>query len=163
MAINFPQGGSAELRGNTLYIKGTNKDDNIQVIHRKDTIEVRMNKESEQFSAIGLENVQIQGFSGNDLIEFDGPDAYCEPKIVKLNLDIDGGEGNDTIYGGAGNDTLKGGAGNDELYGKQGNNTIYGGEGDDFIGVLGSANDTIYGGAGNDEIYGANGKDKDLK
>jgi Ca2+-binding RTX toxin-like protein len=89
--------------------------------------------------------------------------------------DVDGSEGNDTLYGG-GKDTLSGGAGSDGLDGENGNDSLHGGAGpdvlqggygndflvggseDDFL--QGESNhDTLNGGAGNDGLHGGNGAD----
>jgi hypothetical protein len=75
-----------------------------------------------------------------------------------MDLLLDGGAGNDTIFGGEGVDQIFGGSGNDTIDGGSGNDTIDGGSGDDTI-EGGYGNDTIHGGDGFDVLYG--GKDND--
>ena len=56
-----------------------------------------------------VENLDINGLAGNDVI--DGR-ALTDPSI---QLDLDGGAGNDFLAGGSGNDVLRGGLGIDTL------------------------------------------------
>jgi Ca2+-binding RTX toxin-like protein len=49
------------------------------------------------------------------------------------HVQIDGGEGNDSLYGSTGNDLLIGGLGNDTLRGGQGADTLKGGLGNDLM------------------------------
>lgn len=83
------------------------------------------------------------------------------------DLDIDAGDGDDTIrtgaghdriLGGIGNDIIDAGAGNDVIFGGDGNDTIHGGAGDDIIDG-GEGDDLIYGGAGDDIIKAGPGND----
>ena len=67
------------------------------------------------------------------------------------NDTIAGGPGNDTIHGDAGDDTLSGGAGNDNIFGGAGIDAIDGGAGNDYMGT-GPGNDTVLGGVGNDQM-----------
>ena len=64
-------------------------------------------------------------------------------------LDLDGGNGKDTLIGGNNDDTLDGGNGRDLLSGNGGNDILTGGNGKDILD----------GGAGNDTLTGDNGKD----
>ncbi len=100
-------------------------------------------------------------------------------------VDIDGGDGNDTLIGGSnddkldgedgddvlignagkdkldggdGNDTLIGGTGDDKLDGEDGDDSLDGGDGEDDL-KGGDGNDTIMGGAGDDKIKGEDGDD----
>ncbi|WP_427452897.1 pre-peptidase C-terminal domain-containing protein [Litorimonas sp. WD9-15] len=84
-----------------------------------------------------IETLDIRGNGGDDVI--DGSAAQIE-------LQITGGEGDDTLNGGAGDDTLDGGSGDDILDGGAGDDTLFGGVGNDtFIG--GEGNDTaVFGG-----------------
>ena len=79
--------------------------------------------------------------------------------VVNPILNIDGGEGDDTISGGALNDALSGGIGNDVLRGEAGNDTLQGGPGNDFLDG-GGGNDLLQGGIGNDTINGGLGDDE---
>jgi Ca2+-binding RTX toxin-like protein len=70
-----------------------------------------------------------------------------------IQLNVDGGAGNDTITGGDGNDTLSGGDGNDVINGGRGNDTVFMGAGDDtFIWNPGDGSDVVEGQAGNDTM-----------
>lgn len=64
-------------------------------------------------------------------------------------LDLDGGNGKDTLTGGGNDDTLDGGNGKDLLSGNGGDDILIGGNGEDILD----------GGAGNDTITGGNGRD----
>lgn len=68
-------------------------------------------------------------------------------------VDIDAGDGSDSVLGGRGGDTLEGGLGNDTLDGDYGDDSLLGGAGLDTI-IGGSGNDTIRGGDDNDSIDG---------
>jgi Ca2+-binding RTX toxin-like protein len=72
--------------------------------------------------------------------------------------DLDGGDGNDTIYGYTGNDTLSGGTGNDQMEGGSGNDILTGGTGNDHM-EGGSGNDDMNGGTGEDRMFGGFGDD----
>lgn len=93
-----------------------------------------------------------------------------------ISIEVQAGDGADTVYGGGGADLLLGGAGNDRLLGGSGADTIEGGAGRDTIDAQrgddlilggeghdiasgGSGNDTLFGGAGNDTLYGFVGDD----
>ena len=80
-----------------------------------------------------------------------GDDTY-DDRVARTDwpvVDVDAGDGNDTVNGSYGNDTLRGGAGTDTLRGIAGNDQIDGGAGDD----------TIHGGADDDLIVGGPGRD----
>ena len=105
--------------------------------------------------------VELSGLAGDDRFTIDGS--------VTVDLEINGGTGDDvvdgraaqgnlTIHGGGGNDTLRGGTGNDRIEGGLGNDRIFGGDGrDSLIGHAG--NDVIFGGRGNDQLVGNTGDD----
>ncbi|MDA1272780.1 MAG: hypothetical protein O2960_01835, partial [Verrucomicrobia bacterium] len=130
----------------------------------------------------------IHGGAGNDDILGDnGRLTYTNGALTEIATtdpaegaadDLNGGEGDDTIFGGSGVDQISGGSGRNILIGDQGkivltesgeriqvtttfNNigaedVITSGEGDDVI-IGGFGADTINGGAGNDTILGDNG------
>ena len=70
------------------------------------------------------------------------------------NENLDGGDGDDTLYGLTGDDKLDGGPGEDTLYGGIGNDTLSGRLGDDIL----------YGGPGDDIIDGThvNGHERNM-
>ncbi|MEP3846266.1 MAG: Hint domain-containing protein [Paracoccaceae bacterium] len=80
---------------------------------------------------------------------------------------IDGGAGDDSLDGDYGDDSVLGGAGADTLIGSSGNDTLLGGDGADILdgGVEadtlegGSDNDTLLGQAGDDSLSGDAGDD----
>src|SRR5262249_55941254 len=99
-------------------------------------------------------DVEIHGGDGNDTIK--GPK---HAKSVKLfgdagNDNITGGDGPDLIDGGVGDDTIAGGAGHDTITGGEGADQIDGGTGDDVIDG-GTGDDQISGGGGSDTYLGA--------
>lgn len=99
----------------------------------------------------GVSKVKMDLAGGNDRAE-----PQSENSTVKL--EIQGGDGNDTLTGAAGSDILKGGNGNDNLIGAGGSDTINGDGGNDTIrGEAG--NDNMDGGFGADSIRGGDGKD----
>jgi Ca2+-binding RTX toxin-like protein len=70
-----------------------------------------------------------------------------------VSLDVDGGDGDDTLLGGNGADVLAGGAGNDFVDGNQGADTLAGGDGSDvFQWDPGDTSDVVNGGAGADRL-----------
>lgn len=96
-------------------------------------------------SWISDENVEIDGGSGNDIL--DG---------TEVSNRLSGGLGDDVIHGWAGNDTIVGGDGDDLLIG--GEDNYYLASDDDII-TGGAGNDYIDGGAGDDHLFGGDGSD----
>lgn len=82
-------------------------------------------------------------------------------------INVEAGDGNDTMLGGSGADSINGGGGDDCLRGGNGNDTLSGGAGNDSINGEndddsisgGSGSDTIWGDAGNDTLSGDTGND----
>ncbi|MEM5518979.1 DVUA0089 family protein, partial [Henriciella sp. AS95] len=73
-------------------------------------------------------------------------------------MNVDGGDGDDTIQAQFFDDYLRGGHGNDEIFGWSGNDQIFGDDGHDVL--LGEeGNDSIDGGFGDDELDGGTGND----
>jgi Ca2+-binding RTX toxin-like protein len=64
---------------------------------------------------------------------------------------IDGGEGNDTLWGESFTDTLNGGGGDDHLHGQGADDVLNGGDGNDTLNGD-TGRDVVNGGAGNDDI-----------
>ena len=122
------------------------------------------------------EDLDVNGQGGDDVIKVNNLVG-----VAYLNgIDIDGGEGRDTINatnlgntislvarGGADRDQIFGSVGNDVLLGEDGNDFIHAGAGDDIvfagdgrdIVLAGSGNDEVNGGAGNDILFGERGDD----
>jgi Ca2+-binding RTX toxin-like protein len=139
-------------------------DDTVGVKQRDDgTLDVQVNGESYEVRLGEGQELTIRAGAGDDVIE-------VAPN-VRVNIVVEGGDGNDTITTGAGDDRIDGGkgddvissgAGRDDIFGNSGNDTItggegvnivHGGDGDDQL-IAGSGTNFIEGGAGNDTIQG---------
>jgi Ca2+-binding RTX toxin-like protein len=83
---------------------------------------------------------RVLGGSGDDILD-------CSSEIYslsQLNMQLDGGGGDDILWSGQGNDTLNGGSGNDVINGSEGDDLLTGGSGADiFEFTATSGNDTI--------------------
>jgi len=93
--------------------------------------------------------ITINGEDGNDRIVASAASA---------GLQINGGDGADSVTGGTGNDTIDGGAGDDSIIGGRGNDLLIGRDGADSI-FGQEGNDSLSGGAGNDRLNGGNNDD----
>jgi len=71
---------------------------------------------------------------------------------------INGTNGDDTLFGTSGNDTIHGDDGNDTIFAGDGNDYASGEKGDDVL-FMGAGNDRGSGASGNDTIYGEEGND----
>ncbi len=99
------------------------------------------------------EDLDVNGQGGDDVI------AGSVGLLGLIELDLDGGEGNDLLIGGDGVDVLRGGAGNDTLIGGRGNDVKLGEGGNDlFVWNNGDGSDLMEGGADNDTVQ-VNGSD----
>ena len=102
-------------------------------------------------------NLDIGTAERLDLNANGGDDSMTSTTGVGFALDIDGGDGNDTLDGGDDPDTITGGAGNDRIIGDNNlagtrDNSV-GGDGDDtLVWNPGDGDDTNEGGAGTDTI-----------
>jgi ELWxxDGT repeat protein len=169
------------LENRDVIILGTSVDDTIvvsEVIHDENTATFTMTRngvtKSEEIDAAsaflisagdgndridstGLAGAEINGGDGNDTV-FAGPGADA---IIGGfgNDEIHAGAGNDKIHGGGGRDTISGNAGSDRIEGAAGDDILSGNGGQDRI-YGGGGNDLIYGGASPDRLYGDNGNDQ---
>lgn len=73
-------------------------------------------------------------------------------------INVDVGEGDDTVITGSGADVIAGGGGADTLSGGAGNDQLFGGRGSDLLNG-GSGDDTLDGGSGDDILTGGGGND----
>lgn len=105
-------------------------------------------------AGLNLPSSQIQGSNGDDTLYGDQKDELFE--AGEGNNILYGGEGNNLFIAGFGNDVAYAGAGNDVFSLGDANNTIYAGEGKNRV-VVGQGNDLIYAGAGDDTITAGNG------
>ena len=102
-----------------------------------------------------IEDLDVNGQGGDDRI------AGSEGLDGKVELDIDGGEGNDLLIGGDGADVLRAGRGRDTILGRAGNDIALGEDGDDlFVWNEGDGDDLIFGG-GDDDTLQVNGSNDD--
>lgn len=99
---------------------------------------------------------EVFGFGGDDIITLS-----ADAESAGRDLNILGGEGDDTVISGIGNDAIYGGLGNDEILGGGGDDEIYGGFGNDIINThdadLSDGFDIVSGGAGDDTFEADDG------
>jgi Ca2+-binding RTX toxin-like protein len=101
----------------------------------------------------GLQTLNVTGVAAADTLTF------TTSGLVKTNISVSSGTGNDSIATGGGNDTLDLGAGNDTGAGGDGNDSLLGAAGTDSL-VGGGGNDTLRGGdALADTLLGGGGAD----
>ena len=133
----------------TVQINGSNSEgDDFGIEPNSDRVLFKRNNLSEFTTDIGTtENLDVNGQGGGDLIRGSaGLNGLIE-------LDLDGGEGNDLIIGGDGDDILRGGAGNDTMMAAGGNDIMLGQADQDLLIVNdGHGDDFIEGGEGNDTV-----------
>ena len=101
---------------------------------------------------VGSILITANGQNGDDIISAAGA------MLGVANLQLDGGNGNDTLTGSAGNETLRGSAGDDSLSGGDGDDTLIGGDGQDALNGDGGL-DILQGNFGNDTLNGGDGDD----
>jgi Ca2+-binding RTX toxin-like protein len=146
----------AAIQGQTLVVKGTERDDKIALRVRAaapKVLEVDVKDDGSADFAFKREHVKrilVDARAGDDRVRIDDSQ-------VQFNLDtptvIDGGQGHDDLRGGAGRERFVGGAGNDEIEGKRGDDLALMGHGDDlFEWDPGDGSDRVEGQAGRDEL-----------
>jgi len=150
---------------------GNEQNDQVRVSQRDDgTVEVNVNGEAYDVNLAERQELTLRVGAGDDLVEI-APN-------VRVNIVIDGGDGDDAamvqgsgdtrIDAGAGNDNVDlsassgrndvfGNAGNDEIIGGTGANILYGGDGEDILTSAAGSN-FLEGGAGNDQLVATVGK-----
>ena len=147
-----------------VRVTGTAGNDTISLTRvGSDNVIVNDNGTAHEFDLDDVDQgFHVFGEAGDDRITVGSGFAPFE-----IELDVRGGDGNDSIVGGnnielfygeAGNDTLRGNGLGDQLTGGSGNDIIDGGSGDDTIqGEAG--NDSLNGGDGDDQVVGGSGND----
>ena len=124
-------------------------DDVIGVKQRDDgTLDVNVNGEHYEVKLEQGQELTIRAGAGDDVIE-------VAPN-VKVNIVVEGGDGDDTITTGAGDDRIDGGAGDDTIFSGAGRDDIFGNTGDDVI-TGGDGVNIIHGGDGDDTITAGSG------
>jgi Ca2+-binding RTX toxin-like protein len=103
---------------------------------------------------VSAEHIEVAGNGGADHIA-----AALDLAFVPA-LDLDGGDGNDTVIGGPNDDFVSGDAGDDTVRGDGGSDSVDGGDGDDQL-FGGSGFDRLLGGAGAD-FFSCGGAPRDL-
>src|SRR2546423_4695580 len=133
----------------SIKVRGTQGDDQIDVIRRGQRVLVQLNDRRRWFEFAKVKWVDIDGFAGNDRIS---------TEYTPFRARVWAGAGNDTVIGGWGDDLIYGGDGADRLIGNAGDDDIEGGGGRDrLIGVGGR--DTLIGDGGDDQMSGGKGDD----
>jgi Ca2+-binding RTX toxin-like protein len=108
---------------------------------------VEHGNQNDSLTVTGQIDIEANGGDGDDVLAgWSGNDT------------IQGGAGSDDISGNGGNDQLSGGPGIDFLYGNDGTDTLNGGSDDDSL-VGGANDDTLEGGLGSDLLDGEAGND----
>ena len=124
-------------------------DDKVDVSQNSDgSVRVTVNGEEYDVKLGQGQELGLRVGAGNDVVN-------VAPN-VKVNIVVDGGDGDDQITTGAGNDRVDGGAGNDTISGGEGRDDLFGNTGDDTIDG-GAGPDVLYGGDGNDKLVGGEG------
>ena len=126
--------------GPAIVVNGTGKNDKITITQGSKGVVVSDGKKSTRINK-SVKTILVNASSGNDII--------VVGKSVKLNVWVDGGNGDDVIVGGSGRDTLCGGKGCDWIAGGANNDLLAGQDGCD----------SLFGNAGNDALIGGNGDD----
>lgn len=131
-----------------VVFQGTARADTITVSDVGQEYVITLNGRTTQYDRSNVLSLHIDALGGDDTI-------IVDPSVTQ-SLEIDGGDGNDTIYGGAGNDTINGGEGDDRIYGGGGDDSIRGRAGSDYLDG-GAGEDSLYGDSGSDTLTGGTG------
>jgi len=142
----------------TLTVNGTEAADELSFVFRGAELWVTRNDTRATFARAGVLRIEIDGFGGDDRIDWMGIDLPVSLRAGGGNDVITAGSGSDTVLGGDGNDKIHGGEEYDLLSGNAGNDQIDGGLGNDRLNGDGG-NDKLYGGAGLDRLFGYAGRD----
>ena len=141
-----PGSQSGDGAADRVTVNGSAGDDNIKVVTSGGSIDVNgLAAQVTIAHADAGDVLAVNGGAGNDVID---ASAIKAGQLVSLN--INGGDGNDTITGSAGNDIVNGGRGNDVANLGAGDDT--------FVWNPGDGSDTVEGGKGTDTLLfnGAN-------
>ena len=166
----------------TIWLEGTDDDDNITIFSQVDgstgnrqvVIDFDGDNEPDAFleELLTVESVGVHTGAGDDIVSVDfgnlalarvtvdagAGDDTVDASTVQANVTLIGGSGDDTLIGGLSDDILQGNAGDDRLLGGGGNDLIEGGPGNDDIDGGAGAN-FLFGGPGNDSLNAGDGDD----
>ncbi len=149
-----------------------NKDDEIRLGQRPDgVVAATVNGQPYELTLAADQELGVRSNGGNDrIIASDtlpalGPGVdpfYVQVRdggnSVRVDMDVQGGDGSDVIITGRGNDRVDGGKGDDVILTGAGRDDVFGGDGNDRIDA-GDGNDVVYGGNHDDRIRGGRGND----
>ena len=127
-----------------LQVVATGADDVIVIAQDATSITVTENGVAQTFAIGQITRVTIDAENGNDRID-------CT--TLKIQVSIDGDQGDDTIVGSEKSDRIDGGPGEDSINGGKGHDKVRGEEDDDTV-RGGKGNDTVEGNAGEDRLTG---------
>lgn len=153
----------AFVQQGTLYIYGTNDNDQIQVRFQNGFIDIpgASIRKSDGQTALRLARSEVPyqviatGQGGNDRIEI------VEAGDTALPAILFGNGGNDILIGGSNDDVLVGQDGIDQLFGNGGSDKLIAAlyaNGQDPV-QASSPRELLYGGTGNDTLFGSGGGD----
>jgi Ca2+-binding RTX toxin-like protein len=152
-------GTSGDAQVDNITLNGTNDADVVEILGEARVFGVLgLPALIDINNAEGIDQLRVNGNDGDDSIN-----ASILPAGI-IQLTLDGGQGNDTIFGSNGNDTLIGGDGNDFVDGDRGDDVAFLGSGHDtFVWDPGEGSDVVEGGSGNDlMIFNGNGANENF-
>jgi len=134
-----------------LVVTGTSSADTISIEFTANRIVLRDNGAVTKYVFSAMTGISISTLAGNDTVTL--------PQNLPgfTSMEINTGDGSDTVTGsnlgekitlGAGNDTANGNGGDDAIFGQDGNDVINAGDGN---------SDRVYPGLGNDTVSGGTG------
>ncbi len=136
---------------NTVVIDTGSGDDKVNVSQRQDgSLDVDVNGQKFHVTLAPGQELGVRAGDGKDVI--------TAATNVTVNMDVRGGNGNDTITTGQGNDRVDGGLGDDTITTRGGRDDVFGNSGNDTIDA-GDGHDQMHGGDGNDVLRGGRGRD----
>jgi Ca2+-binding RTX toxin-like protein len=154
VAVNLAgSGGGDDGQADSVFVNGTAAADVIHVVSSGTSVLVNGLAAQTIVSGIvpgvpSLDTLTVNGLGGDDVIDASGLQAG------RINLTINGGDGDDLITGSAGNDDVIGGRGSDVA--------LLGGGNDTFVWNPGDGSDIVEGQVGTDTLLfnGANVSEK---
>ncbi len=132
-----------------VLVEGTDQADLITIVSSSPS-EIQITLNGEEFGPFDL--------SDGSLLEVragDGDDTVDGSTLIRVDLLVEAGAGDDVVTSGTGRDNLFGGPGNDSMIGSGRADLLDGGEGDDTLRGAGN-NDILLGGPGDDDLDGNN-------